>query len=575
MLPRLVLALLALALVAPAAASAGDPIMPLGEVRAGMACAGYSVVRGTEVARFDVEVLDVVDGDPTLDGPRILVKASGDAVEETGIGPGFSGSPVYCPDASGTPRVVGAISESIGEYGGRVVLANPIEAILNTGADAPAPRPVRPATRARLARGIRPLATPLTASGLTGPVARTLAAAGRKAGRPVLASPAGPLGSFPVQPLVPGAAMAVGYAEGDLSVAAIGTVAYADGNRVWGFGHPFEGAGRRALLLQDAYVYRVISNPNVAEEIGTTYKLASAGHSVGTLSNDALDAVVGRLGGLPSTVPVALRIDDLDTGARRHLSVRVADETDVDFPTGPNLPLIASLAVADGVVRTVRSTPPRLSGTMCAQIRLRERDEPLGFCNRYVSRAGADGEELALGSRAAADLLDALSLVDGYERAPLHVTGVKARLRFTRGPREVVLRSVSLPDRVRPGQRVRVRLDVQAPRSARSRLTVPWTVPAWLPPGARTLTFRLADSGDERTFDEGLVEQLGGPGLAAGRSPLATRPRSVAGVARQVGRVSRYDGLVVRAAGEQARFFRHPELLITGRARASVEVETR
>ena len=95
-------------------------------------------------------MLDVVDDRATGEGPRILVKASGPAVDETGIGPGFSGSPIYCPDAQGTPRNIGAISESIGEYGGKVVLATPIEAILGNPVDAPRARTdARRCSRAR------------------------------------------------------------------------------------------------------------------------------------------------------------------------------------------------------------------------------------------------------------------------------------------------------------------------------------------------------------------------------------------------------------------------------------------
>jgi len=569
----------ATALVAPSEARAGDPIMPLGDVRAGMACTGYSVVRGTEVASFDVEVLDVVAGDPSLDGPRILVRASGPAVDATGIGPGFSGSPVYCRDASGTPRVIGAISAAIGEYGGRVVLANPIEAVLGTAVDAaPAPRATTPErrrrTRALLARA-RPIATPLSVGGLTGPVARALAAAGRRAGRPVLAAPAGPLGDYPVQTLRPGSALAVGYSDGDLSLSAIGTVAYTDGASVWGFGHPFEGAGRRALLLQDAYVFRVIANPNTVEEIGTTYKLASAGHTVGTLTNDALAAVAGRVGGLPSTVPVTVTVRDEDTGVVRRLDVRVADETDVDYPTGPNLPVIAPLALADGVVRALRSTPSRLSGTMCARIALRERRAPLRFCNRYVT-SGDSAEDFGTGfsSVAGADLLRALELVQGYDRAALHVTNVDARVRVARGERKVALRSVSLPRRVRRGERVRVRLGVQAPRGARARITVAWRVPRWLPAGKRRLTIRLARRGERDEREDVLAEELGDEFVVEEPS-LAGGPRSVEGVARRVRRLGRYDGLVLRAGGRQVRFHRDPELLITGSARATVRVAGR
>ena len=77
----------------------------------------------------------------------------------------------------------------------------------------------------------------------------------------MLAAPAGPLGSFPVQQLRPGSAFGVGYASGDIAASAIGTVTYTDGDRVWGFGHPLDGVGARALLLQDAYVFRVVNNP--------------------------------------------------------------------------------------------------------------------------------------------------------------------------------------------------------------------------------------------------------------------------------------------------------------------------
>src|SRR5215217_554946 len=93
------IALTVAALLLPAApAVAGDPIMPLSQVRAGMQCTGYSVVRGTTISSFAVEVVDVVDSEPGTDGARIIVTVSGPAVDATGIGFGFSGSPIYCPD---------------------------------------------------------------------------------------------------------------------------------------------------------------------------------------------------------------------------------------------------------------------------------------------------------------------------------------------------------------------------------------------------------------------------------------------------------------------------------------------
>src|SRR5688500_15334629 len=126
------------ALLVPAdPAHAGDPIMPLWQVNAGMQCTGYSVIQGTAISSFNVRVLDVAAGEATSGGGRILFEVSGPAVDATGLGPGFSGSPIYCPDEAGTQRAIGAIAESINEYGGKVALATPIEAIIGTPVDVP------------------------------------------------------------------------------------------------------------------------------------------------------------------------------------------------------------------------------------------------------------------------------------------------------------------------------------------------------------------------------------------------------------------------------------------------------
>ncbi len=257
--------------------------MPLSEVRAGMACAGLSVIRGTEITSFDVEVLDVIADDAV--GPRILVRVSGPAVDLTGVGPGFSGSPILCGG-----RNAGAISEAIGDYGNKVVLATPIESILGAG---PAALPAGARRAPRLLRSARSLAGPLTVSGLSTGTRRLLARAARRAGRIVLAAPPGPVGGYPPQELLPGAAVAAALSTGDVSLGAVGTVAYRDGDQVYAFGHSLDGLGRRALFLQDAYVFGVIGNPIGVPDLGAiTYKLTSSGgHELGSVTNDTFSAI--------------------------------------------------------------------------------------------------------------------------------------------------------------------------------------------------------------------------------------------------------------------------------------------
>jgi hypothetical protein len=580
---RLTLAAAAAVLLSSAApAFAGDPIMPLSDVRSGMHCTGYSVVRGTDIASFDVDVIDVVDGDPSLSGPRILIEASGPAVDRTGIGPGFSGSPIYCRGGDGVDRNIGAISESIGEYGGKVVLATPIEAILANSPDAPresaGAKPSRRTTsgsrRLERLRGrgkIRPLTGPLVVSGLSRGLARSFVAAGARAGRTVLATPAGPLGSFPVQTLRPGSAVSVGYSGGDLRLGAIGTVAYTDADVVWAFGHPFEGSGARSLLLQDAYVFRVINDPNTSGESGGSYKFAASGHDIGTLSNDAMDAVVGRAGTLPPVIPIRMSATDLDTGRKQILHVTAADETDAGNTTGFSpVTSVAPLTIAQGGSTVLRSSPGRLSGRMCLTIRFRETSRTARFCNRYVSSSSSDAADFAGGNAVALggalDALDALGFVDGYTGKPPHITAVRATMELRRGERIADLRSVRAPRTVRPGQKIRVRVVLRRLHGSRVVRRYSVRIPRDVRPGRRKL---VLTSGDGNTSEEEFFQELFGSGGDT------SGPSSLSELIDLIRSLGRFDGITGKIDGERFRAFNDDDLMLSGRVATTVRVKKR
>ena len=102
-----------------------------------MSCTVASVIHGTAITTFAAHVDDVIASGSDPATARILVTVSGPAIDATGVGPGFSGSPITCPGADGTPRIIGAITETIGAYGGKTVLATPIAAILGEPVDPP------------------------------------------------------------------------------------------------------------------------------------------------------------------------------------------------------------------------------------------------------------------------------------------------------------------------------------------------------------------------------------------------------------------------------------------------------
>ena len=568
------------ALVAAPPAQAADPIMPLADVAPGLDCEARTVIRGVDITTFDVEIIDVVDyGNGN---PKILIEASGAAVEKTGLALGFSGSPIYCRDDAGQFRVIGAVALGVGDFGNRKDLATPIEAILGEPVH---PRlPVRRASAAERTTVRAPVPTPLTVSGLSPALGGLVARAAARAGRPLLAAPAGPAGSLPPQQLVPGSAMGVAFSSGDIGLGGVGTVSYTRGSKVWGFGHPFEGVGRRSLLLQDAYVYDVINNPLGVEGI-TSYKLAAPVNDIGTLLNDAPSAVVGRVGGLPDLIPVEVHARDLNRGSTRTSSTLVADETDVGLPSGGSpLSFIGPLAVFQASADALGGTPARQFDSMCVRIKLRERRQPLGFCNRYATEGGSGFEGIiALAQNLqAVDLSEALLLIEGYRAGKLHVESVDARVDLSRGLRQAFLLGASAPRTVRPGQRVPVKVRVRMTRGPVRTLRVRLAVPPNIKPGRQSIRLVGTPADTIDTLEGGfgneiLIDLLEGGGAPGGD----LGPRSLDALAKQVAKLSRFDG--VRAAfptGARRRAklvpaFTDPTLRISGSTELKLRVADR
>jgi hypothetical protein len=539
----LVVSLLLAALVGAAPAGAGDPIMPLSQVHRGMHCTGRSVVQGTDIATFDVEVLDVVLAGGGLDSPQILVRASGPALAGSGIAAGFSGSPIYCPDDAGVQRSIGAIDRGLGEYGNATVLATPIESILGETPDPPAGARSDPA----LLRAARPLAVPVTVSGLPGPLARAVSLSARRAHRAVVVSPAAPALSFPPQTLRPGSAFAVGLSSGNLGLSAVGTVAYIDDDRVWGFGHELDGTGRRSLLIQDAYVYTVVGNPLDLGEGATSYKLASPGHDLGTLTNDTPDAVVGRVGPLPPQYPLRVVARDGDTGRIEVTTSSLADESAVGLPAGSSaLGLGGTLGILSPATSILRGSPARQSATLCVRIRLRERRKPVGFCNRYVGAAVIDldagGTLSAVSAGMAGDFTAAASAIDGYEVGTLRVEGVTADLTLRRGLRQATIVSASGPRLARAGSLMPVTLRVARRDGTRRTIGLRLHVPRDVR-GPKRLQIRgtALDGGDASDL-LGSLSSVISIELGGDEEP-PPGPHSVNELARDIADIHRYDGV--------------------------------
>jgi hypothetical protein len=570
-MPLLVLLSLWLCLLAGPALAA-DPIMPLEQVERGMECEGRSVIRGTEIDTFDAEILDVIAQDPMGSGPVILFRASGPAVDETGMGFGFSGSPIYCPDSDGLLRNAGAVFAGVEDYGNDTALATPIESVLSIPVETP-PQ-ARPATAAE--RDAEPWSTPLTVSGAGPAVRRALWAAAAEHGVQLIHSPATAAQVSTGTDLQPGSAVAAGISSGAFGLNAIGTVAYRDdAGRIWAFGHPLDGAGRRSLLMQGAFVHRVIGNPNPPGFNLGTYKLASAGDLAGTVDFDGNFAISGTLGALPTTIPVVVRASGPVGDLPKSTSL-VADESALNHPSGlAALSLVTSIAVSDRVFTALGSSGGRSYGRLCMRIEIRESPAPMRFCNRYVGDGQfLGGTEVAMGGDAAT----AATLVERFDRRQIHVERVRARLEVDEGLRFARLRRARAPFRVTPGERIRVRIAYQRPRERLQSSSFTMRVPRSLKPGFRTLKLRGSgpDPGNaslEAIFSAGFGAEFG---FGTPQSPPTIDQLRAA-----VAGIRRWDGIratigTARSGGvAHKRVFRHDELRIGGSARVPIRVRPR
>ena len=324
---------------------------------------------------------------------------SGPAVDATGVGPGFSGSPIYCPDGAGGAATIGAISRV-----GRRVRRQDRARDADRGdprhagrrAAAARPRPIGARRAARDRRRARPLAAPLTVSGLSARWRDALTRPARRRGGRCWPCRRGPLGPVPAADAAPGLGGRVGYSSGDVRDERgrhrrlrrrrprVGLRPPARGRR------PARAAAAGRLRLPDH------QQPVSSARIGSTYKLAAVRprprHGHQRRRSAPSPAAPARP---PHTVPVQRDRADEDSGAHSTVDADAADEADVDMPSGGSwTSFVAPLAVAQAAGGVLGSTPGRLTRRRCARgSRSRELKRPLRFCNRYVSAAAGQGDD--------------------------------------------------------------------------------------------------------------------------------------------------------------------------------------
>jgi hypothetical protein len=574
--------------VAVPAAQAADPILPLSGVAAGQVGEAFTVVKGTDIVSFPVTILDVQHQSDQPGGALILARAEGPLIASTGgVAEGMSGSPVYVTGADGVPRVIGAVAYGTGDQDNVIFGITPIEQMLDSSSGARANEVVRGDRATRRAVVVRSPAAaraldrrrpgaiglyPLQRWAVSG-VARPLAdALGRSLARSgIRLQSIGPRTIRPPVPLVPGATLSVMIAGGDVSLGAVGTVTYVDGARVYGFGHPFLGAGRTRMLMGDGYVYTTIAAPIS----GYSSKLAEPGALHGMITYDRTDGVTGTEGPVQAIAGTATATD-VARGTTSTIRVQIAPDERLAPLVGRVLQDQPLIDVTDGVS----------GGTLHLTLSVSSPDLPKPVVYRNTYAAAGDVGSLASGEL---PILMSLMMQNGLRAIPISSVQVTERLDPKVKAARILGASVA-PRRVRPGQRARLRLRIQPWRASAKVVSVPFRIPRDLEPGRAQL--RIVPKSDTG-FDPSPADfsQQLGLGVAIGKRPpqvarldrlaRATRARSrIARVLAGIARIEddRHDAVQVLGPGESSdsasagTTVRVPYVIYDGRAAARIIV---
>jgi len=474
-----------------AAAPVGLQTMPVGQVRPGMTGYGLTVIRGTEIQRFDVTILGVLHGGASTD--LILFRGSGPVMQQAGgNAAGMSGSPIFIGG-----RLAGALSYGYQFPGpdADLSLATPIEEMLKVLAPAAAAaRPVArvyqadrpiPTSRGPVARvvvlgtaaaaaaynahplpgiaAVSPTAVPVFASGVTPKAFEILARLLQRYDVVPRQSYAGQR-AFAAPPLQPGSSLGVELVRGDAEVGAIGTVTYRRGDQILAFGHPFLNAGEVPMLLANAYIDTVV------RALDEPFKEGSVGSLVGTIGQDRAVGIAGTVGRFPRTFGVRVQLKDADTGATKTLGAQVVPRPDLAESLVP----MAALSLVQRALDRVAG------GSARVRIVLRARTLPSEVVREDLAYDIGD-----IGAASVLDIPVATQLLFGNFFSEVDPIDMSITVTVSRQPNTALL-VVARPSarEVHPGDTLRVAVSLRPYGESEDVSRVAqFTVPREFPPG--------------------------------------------------------------------------------------------
>ena len=483
-------------LFVPFHVQAAPAILTVDQLYPGMQGTAKTVIQGSLIEEFDVEIIGVMrDGAPE---GMILGRVSGNVIDRTaGILQGMSGSPVYIDG-----KLIGAISGGWPSIDARVCAITPIAEMLKIW-DMPdlkgakkihqvdlTPPVVETAVESdtetekdlfldkekavvEAIKDVKPEAasTMLVANGFT-PAAfslleEKLAPFGIKPYAGVGATDA----SHEPISLEPGSALGVAVVRGDFSLAATGTVTAVENNKILAFGHPFYRRGNVNYFLTDATV--------LTSEHGLNggFKFGQTGNLLGVINQDRSAGISGVVGKYPSVIPLQITVKDKQLNQEKKYNVQIAYDEELTAP-------LATAMVYNAIDKTMDRIG---ESTAKVAFEIHANDIPNGMIardNMYYSMQNAG--QLAVG-----ELFQALNLIGTNAFGEIDIFSIKANVEIDSKRRTAsIISAVPTKAAVKPGDKVEITVRLKPYRDEEITTTVFYTVPKTQPKGTLLLEVR-------------------------------------------------------------------------------------
>ena len=475
------------------------------DIRPGMKGVGRTVMKGTKIETFQAEVLGILKN--TSPGRDMVVcRLSGLNLEKTGVIAGMSGSPVYIdnkllgavayaypyakePIAGITPfcQMNGFVEaferRDLADHSRptRVGLRQPLvidgkefDAVtVSQGFDnpPPSPYPLPPLGGEGRVRGanelwMAPLRTPLSASGFT------------KNSLKLLHDRCGEFGLVPMQggaatarvaeekdaPLEPGSPLAISLIRGDFDLSGIGTVTHVEGDRIFGWGHPFMSLGSCEFPLMSGYIITVYPRQTISFKMGAPLK------AVGVINADVSTCIAGWLGRKADMLPMRMSVVLAEESASRTFNVEIARQ-----------PTLMPTLVYSALVNSVDmegELPEEMTADLEARVEIDGR-EPLVIRDTFSGFSGSRAPQAVYSQVGAV-----VNILTHNSFKPVRIRRIDCRTQVQPGRRTAEIEAVELAsDMFEPGETLKATVFLRPYKGTRQRVPVSLKLPADLPEG--------------------------------------------------------------------------------------------